>query len=55
MDRAVIDDKYLDSYNNSDEYSKYPTNNGSECQKGPLEGFFTSSVEFCVAANSNTK
>ena len=50
------DDKYLDSYNNSDEYSKYPTNDKLyECQKGPLEGFFTSSVEFCVAANSNTK
>ena len=41
---------------NSDGYSKYPTNDKLyECQKGPLEGFFTSSVEFCIAANSNTK
>ncbi len=49
------DDKYSDTYNNSDGYSKYPTNDKLyECQKGPLEGFFTSSVEFCIAANSNT-
>ena len=28
--------------------SKYPTNiNKYECQKGPFEGFFVSSVEFC--------
>ena len=50
------DYKYSDSYSNSDGYSKYPTNDKLyECQKGPLEGFFTSSVEFCIAANSNTK
>ena len=36
-------------YNNyGDSYSTYPTNdNKYECQKGPLEGFFVSSVEFC--------
>lgn len=52
---STDDDKYSDFYN-SDGYSKYPTNDKLyECQKGPLEGFFTSSVEFCIAANSNTK
>ena len=36
-----------DDYDN-DMYSTYPTeNNKYECQKGPLEGFFVSSVEFC--------
>ena len=37
-------------YNNedNDKYSKYPTaENKYECQKGPFEGFFVSSVEFC--------
>jgi len=34
--------------NYGDSYSKYPTEeNKYECQKGPLEGFFVSSVEFC--------
>ena len=48
---STDDDKYSDSYDNSDKYSKYPTNDKlHECQKGPLEGFFTSSVEFCIAA-----
>ena len=38
-----------DYYNDDDDmYSKYPTNiNKYECQKGPFEGFFVSSVEFC--------
>jgi YVTN family beta-propeller protein len=40
------------NYDNNDyvpsSYSKYPTEeNKYECQKGPLEGFFVSSVEFC--------
>ena len=45
------------SYNNNnsysdssygDSYSQYPTDdNKYECQKGPFEGFFVSSVEFC--------
>ncbi|MGI9009591.1 MAG: hypothetical protein ACR2F1_00185 [Nitrososphaeraceae archaeon] len=31
-----------------DAYSKYPTEDKNyECQTGPFEGFFTSSVEFC--------
>ena len=37
------------SYDDYDDtYSKYPTEeNKYECQKGPFEGFFVSSVEFC--------
>ena len=45
------------SYNNNnsysdssygDSYSSYPTDDKPyECQKGPFEGFFVSSVEFC--------
>ena len=35
-------------YNGDNSYSKYPTHdNKYECQTGPLEGFFVSSVEFC--------
>jgi hypothetical protein len=34
--------------NYGDRYSKYPTDDKKyECRTGPLEGFFTSSVEFC--------
>jgi hypothetical protein len=37
---------YDSSYGNS--YSKYPTEDKKyECRTGPLEGFYTSSVEFC--------
>ena len=40
-----------DDYDNNyvpSSYSEYPTEeNKYECQKGPLEGFFVSSVEFC--------
>ena len=37
---------YDDYY--SDSYSKYPTDDKKyECQTGPFEGFFVSSVEFC--------
>jgi hypothetical protein len=40
---GTFDDDYDD-----DTYSSYPTDvNKYECQKGPLEGFFVSSVEFC--------
>lgn len=47
-------DRYSDSYSKSAVYSKYPTiDRLYECQKGPFEGFFTSSVEFCIAANGN--
>ena len=36
-------DKYGDS-----SYSQYPTDDKKyECQTGPFEGFFVSSVEFC--------
>ena len=36
-------DKYGDNY-----YSQYPTDDKKyECQTGPFEGFFVSSVEFC--------
>ncbi|MGI9010915.1 MAG: hypothetical protein ACR2F1_06990 [Nitrososphaeraceae archaeon] len=41
---------YDNNYNiyDDDMYSKYPTNiNKYECQKGPFEGFFVGSVEFC--------
>jgi hypothetical protein len=49
-------DKYSEPYSTSDEYSHYPTvHKIYECQKGPLEGFFTSSVEFCIAANGNVR
>src|SRR5918994_6571858 len=35
-------DKYSEHYSTSDEYSQYPTiHKIYECQKGPLEGFFT--------------
>ena len=35
-------------YDVDDRYSQYPTEeNKYECQTGPLEGFFVSSVEFC--------
>ena len=35
-------------YNGDNSYSQYPTDdNKYECQTGPLEGFFVSSVEFC--------
>jgi hypothetical protein len=37
-----------DNYYGDDSYSKYPTDNKKyECQTGPFEGFFVSSVEFC--------
>ena len=39
---------YSDSSSYGDAYSKYPTEDKTyECQTGPFEGFFTSSVEFC--------
>jgi hypothetical protein len=46
----VMAQYYDDHYYNYDDdmYSTYPTEvNKYECQKGPLEGFFVSSVEFC--------
>ena len=61
---AVAQGYYSNSYSNSydNSYSKYPQKSMSydnnykkefkpyECRKGSLEGFFTSSVEFCIKA-----
>jgi hypothetical protein len=61
---AVAQGYYSNSYSNSydNSYSKYPQKTMSydnsykkefkpyECRKGPFEGFFTSSVEFCIKA-----
>jgi len=45
------DENTYNSYDDSsygDDYSTYPTEeNKYECQTGPFEGFFVSSVEFC--------
>ena len=39
---------YNENYYEDKKYSKYPTNDYKyECQTGPFEGFFVSSVEFC--------
>ena len=44
---------YNNNYSDEDMYSKYPTElNKYECQKGPFEGFFVSSVEFCKLSKS---
>ena len=46
MGQGYDDNNYYED--NSSSYSKYPTDeNKYECQKGALEGFFVSSVEFC--------
>ena len=49
MTNKDYDDTYdKSSYTIEDTYSKYPTKDKKyECRTGPLEGFFTSSVEFC--------
>ncbi len=47
---SILSTVMAQGYDNYDDnsYSKYPTdNNKYECQTGPLEGFFVSSVEFC--------
>ena len=50
-DQSYNDDGYAakNSYNNMDDkYSKYPSkDNKYECQRGPFQGFFVASVEFC--------
>ena len=47
---------YSDSSSYEDSYSSYPTEDRPyECQTGPLEGFFTSSVEFCKNVNFEYK
>ena len=41
-------DSYNNNYYEDKKNSKYPINiNKYECQKGPFEGFFVSSPEFC--------
>jgi hypothetical protein len=47
---------YDEDYYSDNSYSKYPTDdNKYECQTGPLEGFFVSSVEFCKHVKFNDK
>ena len=60
LGQGYYSNSYSNSYDNS--YSKYPQKTMSydnsykkefkpyECRKGSLEGFFTSSVEFCIKA-----
>ena len=44
------------NYYGDNSYSKYPTDDKNyECQTGPFEGFFTSSVEFCKHVKFNDK
>jgi hypothetical protein len=39
--------------NYGDSYSKYPTDDKKyECRTGPFEGFFVSSVEFCIVTKT---
>jgi hypothetical protein len=39
---------YNENYSEDRKYSKYPIDDKKyECQTGPFEGFFVSSVEFC--------
>jgi hypothetical protein len=46
--QSYNDQSYGDSSYSSDRYSKYPTqDNKYVCQRGPFEGFYVSSVEFC--------
>jgi hypothetical protein len=47
--QSYNDQSYDDSrYDSSDSYSKYPSkDNKYVCQRGPFEGFYVSSVEFC--------
>ena len=55
-DNNYYEDRYYEKpnsysyhYNNEEKYSDYPSQvNKYECQKGPLEGFFVSSPEFCI-------
>jgi hypothetical protein len=45
---TAMTQEYDNSYYGDNSYSTYATEeNKYECQKGPLEGFFVSSVEFC--------
>ena len=45
---TALGQEYDADYYGDSSYSKYPTeDNKYECQTGPFEGFFVSSVEFC--------
>ena len=45
-----------DIYRDNGYYSQYPTDDKKyECQKGPFEGFFVSSVEFCKQVKFDDK
>ena len=45
---SILNAAMAQGYNGENSYSTYPTdNNKYECQTGPFEGFFVSSVEFC--------
>ncbi|HZB17021.1 MAG TPA: VCBS repeat-containing protein [Nitrososphaeraceae archaeon] len=53
----TINNSYDDNINYvPSSHSEYPTEeNNYECQKGPLEGFFVSSVEFCKQVKFDDK
>ena len=47
--KSYSNDNSYSSDHDNELYSSYPTKiNKYECQKGPFEGFFVSSVEFCL-------
>ena len=44
------------SYYSSDSYSKYPTSDKPyQCQRGPFQGFYVTSVEFCKPDSDDKK
>ena len=48
VSNTAMAQRYDNYYGDSSSYSTYPTDDKKyECQTGPFEGFFTSSVEFC--------
>ena len=50
MAQGYDNNNYNNYYGDNDMYSKYPTEvNKYECRTGQFEGFFVSSVEFCLA------
>jgi hypothetical protein len=56
ISHAMAQVYYDDNYYGDDSYSKYPIDDKKyECQTGPFEGFFVSSVEFCKHIKFNDK
>ena len=56
LSNTAMAQEYDADYYGDNSYSKYPTDdNKYECQTGPLEGFFVSSVEFCKHVKFNYK